>query len=221
MARHIALAPGLVIFALMASYGCGSSSQPASTTDSTAPSGSEKKEVAAPPPKPIVVDAGTVIAVTIDQPISTRTNKPGDRFEASLAAPVIVDGKQVIPSGAKASGEVTVAKSAGRFKGSAELALTLRSVVLNGQTYPLQTSTFAQATKGRGQRTGIGAGAGAAAGAIIGAIAGGGKGAAIGAGAGAGAGTAGAALTGNRDITLTAETRVDFKLSQPLEIKRR
>lgn len=221
MARHRALAPGLMIFALMASYGCGSSSQPANTTSNEEPSGNQKKEVAAPPPKPIVVDAGTGIAVTIDQSISSRNSNPGDRFDASLAVPVIVDGKQVIPSGAKATGEVTVAKSAGRFKGSAELALTLRSVVVNGRTYPLQTSTFAQKTKGRGERTAIGAGAGAAAGAIIGAIAGGGKGAAIGAGAGAGAGTGGAALTGNRDIEIKPETKVDFTLSQPLEIRRR
>ena len=54
---------------------------------------------------------------------------------------------------------------------------------------------------------------------IIGAIAGGGKGAAIGAGAGAGAGTAGAAFTGNRDITIAPETKLSFKLKEPLEIK--
>jgi hypothetical protein len=55
-------------------------------------------------------------------------------------------------------------------------------------------------------------------GAIIGAIAGGGKGAAIGAGAGAGAGTAGAVFTGNRDITIAAETKLNFQLTDSLEI---
>jgi hypothetical protein len=62
-------------------------------------------------------------------------------------------------------------------------------------------------------------GVGAAAGAVIGAIAGGGKGAAIGAGAGAGAGATGAALTGERDVELPAETKVNFELSQPLTIQ--
>ena len=36
---------------------------------------------------------------------------------------------------------------------------------------------------------------------------------------GAAAGTGGAGLTGNRDITLPAETPISFKLVDPLEIK--
>ncbi len=56
-------------------------------------------------------------------------------------------------------------------------------------------------------------------GAMIGAIAGGGKGAAIGAVAGGGAGTAGAAFTGDRDIMIPAETKLHFKLAEPLELK--
>ena len=64
-------------------------------------------------------------------------------------------------------------------------------------------------------------GGGAAGGAAIGALAGGGKGAAIGALIGAAAGTGGAGLTGNRDITLAAETALSFKLLQPLEVKAR
>ena len=55
--------------------------------------------------------------------------------------------------------------------------------------------------------------------ALIGAIAGHGKGAAIGAVAGAGAGTAGAAYTGERDITIAPESKLNFKLKEPLEIK--
>ena len=62
-------------------------------------------------------------------------------------------------------------------------------------------------------------GGGAAGGAIIGALAGGGKGAAIGAAIGAGAGAGGAGFTGNRDITLPAESHLTFKLKQALELK--
>jgi hypothetical protein len=64
-------------------------------------------------------------------------------------------------------------------------------------------------------------GGGAAGGAGIGAIAGGGKGAAIGALIGAAAGTGGAGFTGNRDITLAAETALDFKLLEPVHIKQK
>ena len=130
----------------------------------------------------------------------------------------MVGDKQVIPSGARVSGTVTDAKSAGKFKGNAELGVTLDSITVNGQAYSVKTTAITESGKGRGKRTAIGAGGGAAVGAIIGALAGGGKGAAIGAGAGAGAGTAGAAFTGDRDITISAETKLHFKLKEPLEI---
>src|SRR5258708_1995956 len=170
-------------------------------------------------PKPIVVDAGTEIAVTADQTVSSKTGSPGDRIEMSLAEPVFVGEKQVIPRGAKAMGAITAAKSAGKFKGNAELSVTLRSIVVHGKEYEVNTNSVTKVSKGRGKRTAIGAGGGAGVGALIGAIAGGGKGAAIGAAAGAGAGTAGAAYTGERDITIPAETKLQFRLKEPLEIK--
>ena len=171
-----------------------------------------------PPPPPIVIPAGTVLTVTIDQPLSTKTNNSGDSFAASLAEPVTIGGQTAIPQGAHATGTVTQAQSAGRIKGGAILALTLDSVTVNGQKYQVQSSSYEEQGKGRGKRTGFGAGGGAAFGAIVGALAGGGKGAAIGALAGGGAGTAGAAFTGKRDFTLPAETRLHFKLVQPLTV---
>jgi hypothetical protein len=62
-------------------------------------------------------------------------------------------------------------------------------------------------------------GGGAGGGALIGGLAGGGKGALIGGLIGAGAGTGGAAFTGNRDVTLPAETGLRFRLVKPLEIR--
>jgi hypothetical protein len=173
----------------------------------------------APVPPPVVIDAGTVLTVTLDQSVGTQTNSSGDRFAASLAAPITVNGTQVLPLGTHATGTVVQAQAAGHLKGGALLQLTLDSITLNGQTYSIQTSEFEEAGKGRGKRTAIGAGGGAAFGAIIGALAGGGKGAAIGAVAGGGAGTAGAAYTGKRDITLPAETRLHFRLKAPLTIQ--
>lgn len=195
---YVLLTRTLTLLALLAVCGCSSQLTPAD---------------------PIVLTPGVVITVSIDQSISSETANPGDRFAASVAAPVIVDNKQVIPAGAKASGAVTVAKSAGRFKGNAELGIALDSVTINGESYDIKTAPVVRTSEGRGKRTAIGAGAGAAAGAVIGAIAGGGKGAAIGAGAGAGAGTAGAALTGERDVTVPAETKLNFRLAQPVEIQ--
>jgi len=168
-----------------------------------------------------VIPAGTTLTVTLDQAISTKDNNDGDRFDASLAAPVTVNGRRVIPAGAKAVGTVVTAASAGRLKGGAQLALSLDSLRVNGEKHSIETSQFVEAGKGRGKRTVIGGGGGAALGAIVGGIAGGGKGAAIGAAAGGGAGTAGAAYTGKRDIMLPAETRLHFKLRRSLEISPR
>jgi hypothetical protein len=208
--------------ALMALLAMGGCSQSGSTPDSAAnqsAANAPAKAPAAPKAEPIVVPEGTAIAVTVDQAVSSKTNEAGDHFAASIAAPVMVDGKQVIARGAKVSGTVTDSKSAGRFKGNAQISLTLSSVTVGGKEYDLKTSTYSELSKGRGKRTAEGTGIGAAAGAVIGAIAGGGKGAAIGAGAGAGAGVTGAALTGDRDVDVPAESKIDFKLSQPVTIE--
>lgn len=220
--RPAILSRWICAFALLALCGCGSSqsNNTGGAAASADPAAAPNQEQA-PPPPPIVIKPGTNMRVTIDQPVSSKDSNVGDRVEASLAAPVVADGNVVIAEGAKLSGQVTTAKSAGRFKGNAELGITLTSVVVGGQRYTIHTSTFSEASKGRGKRTAVGAGVGAGAGALIGALAGGGKGAAIGAGAGGGAGVAGAALTGDRDVTIAAETKLDFKLARALEIQQK
>jgi hypothetical protein len=243
--RHNTLGRYLVIATVLALFGCNKSANPPDT--STSSGGTTSGENAAPnatpnaapnaaptenspapkpsaplfAPKPIIVDAGTEITVTADQAVSSKTNNAGDRFDASLAEPVVVGEKVVIPKGAKAIGTVTDAKSAGKFKGNAAITVTLSSITVAGKEYQVATSAVTEAGKGRGKRTAVGAGGGAVVGALIGGLAGGGKGAAIGAGAGAGAGTAGAALTGERDITIPAETKLHFKLKDPLEIRKK
>jgi hypothetical protein len=172
-------------------------------------------------PKPVVVREGTKLEVTADQAISSKNSNPGDSFDASIAEPVVVGEKVVIPKGSKVTGTVTEAKSAGRFKGNAAIGVTLSSVTVHGEEYKLKTTEVTETGKGRGKRTAVGAGGGAVAGALIGALAGRGKGAAIGAAAGAGAGTAGAAVTGDKDIVIAPETRLTFELQEPLEVQKK
>jgi hypothetical protein len=167
------------------------------------------------PPKPIVIPAGTALSVRLDQPISSDTNKTGDPFQATVSSPILVQGKTIVPTGARASGTVTDAKDAGRFKGAASLTLALNTVTIGGKPYKVQTAPKTQTSKGKGSRTAKMVGGGTAGGALIGGIAGGGKGAAIGALVGAGAGTAGAA-TGNADIKLPVESAVQFQITAPL-----
>ena len=177
----------------------------------------ERKPEAA---KPLVIPAGTVISVRLNDAVGTKVSQSGQTFSASVAQPVAVGGNTLIPEGADASGTVVTATPAGRFKGGSVLELKLDSITINGKPHAVQTTAFSRTEKGKGKRTAVITGGGAGLGALIGGLAGGGKGAAIGAIAGAGAGGAGSAFTGNRDITLPAESVVSFKLESPLEIRR-
>ncbi len=196
-----------------ASTEAGKAKPGATAAEQTLPFG--KKAPAAKP----VIPAGQHIIVRLNQAVGSKLSQSGQTFSATVAEPVEVDGKVVVPQGAEASGTIAEAVPLGRFKGGARLRLVLDSIKVDGNSYRLQTETVSRAAKGKGKRTAVAVGGGAGLGAIIGGLAGGGKGAAIGAGAGAGAGTAGAAFTGNKNIVLPAETAVSFKLLQPVELK--
>ena len=243
-----ALLPALILIPLIGLAGCKSnstssdanSSQPAgapSDNSATAGNGGSPSNASEPSTrtggssssaasslfeaKPFVVKPGTEIVVVADQSVSSKDNNAGDHFDASVAQPVVVGDRVVIPKGARASGTVVDAKSAGRFKGNAELTVALDTVTVKGREYRVKTTHVTESGKGRGKRTAEGAGGGAVVGALVGALAGRGKGAAIGAAAGAGAGTAGAAMTGERDITINPESKLSFKLENALEIERK
>lgn len=212
----------LLSFAIVLA-GCAKSADQSATSDTASSSSSSSsesaKKEAASRPRPTVVPADTSISVVLDEPLGSKTSTTGQTFTATVQLPVEVDGKVAIPKGARVTGIVKDAKAAGRFKGGAVLALELTSVTLNDKDYEMQTSARTMTSKGKGKRTAAMVGGGAGGGAAIGAVAGGGKGAAIGALIGAAAGTGGAGLTGNRDITLPAETALSFQLLQPLEIR--
>jgi hypothetical protein len=230
MNRRLALAPLSALCLLFASAGCQKSAdqqQQAAATDanSSAPdsgaSSSKPAREAPPRPRPIVVPDGTVISVVLDEAVGSKISTPGQQFSASVREPVEVDGRVAIPKGARATGIVKDAKPAGRFKGGAALELTLTSIDINGTNYDVHTTAPNETSTGKGKRTAAMVGGGAGGGALIGGLAGGGKGALIGGLIGAAAGTGGAGLTGNREITLPAETPITFKLVDPLEIRPR
>jgi hypothetical protein len=172
------------------------------------------------PPRPIVVPAGTPITVVLSTTISSRVAKPGDDFEATVSDPVIVEGRSAIPKGAHVTGTVVNAKKQGAFKGEADLAIRLTRVEIRGKGFMIATDTYGGTQKGKGKRTAVVTGGGAAVGALIGGLAGGGKGAAIGAGVGAGGGLAASGATGGKNVEFPAESRITFKLTEPVTIER-
>jgi hypothetical protein len=159
-----------------------------------------------------------MLEARIDQALSTERNRAGDRFAATLAAPVIVDGREVLPRGARLQGRVTESQPSGRFKGRAVLGVTLESVEHGGQRVKLRTSLDSRSSAAHKKRNIEIIGGTSGVGALIGALAGGGKGAAIGAAAGAAAGTGGAAATGIKQVEIPAETEFSFRLKAPVDL---
>ena len=173
---------------------------------------------AAPPPPPApkvyTVPSGTPLAVRLEQAVSAKTNSVGDTFSGALAQSVVVHGVTVLRAGTPVTGTVVGAKGQGRFKGNGDLAIAIRRV----GNYSVTTTSYEKAVSGKGKRTAGFIGGGGGGGALIGGLAGGGKGALIGGLLGAGAGTAGAAFTGNKDITIPAETVITVNLSEPITV---
>jgi len=200
-----------LLFLLFTSVACSTKPAGENTEASATSSSSDSKQVALP--------AGTVVTVRLSSTVGSKISAKGDHFSATVATPVQVDGKVVLPKGAEVLGKVVEAMPQGRFKGAAVLRLVLETVTLNEDSYDVQTSAVSRTQKGKGKRTATMIGGGAGGGALIGGLAGGGKGALIGAALGAGAGTAGAAYTGEKEIVLPAESALSFKLTEPLTVK--
>jgi hypothetical protein len=166
----------------------------------------------------VTVPANSIVTIRTIDSIDSSTNHAGEVFKASLDAPIVVDGRVIVPAGADAYVKLVSASSAGHIAGRSELSLELASIVFQGKTYSLVSSDVKQSGASRGKRSAATIGGGAALGALIGAVAGGGKGAAIGAAVGGGAGTGVQVFTKGQQVKIPSETRLDFTLQQPLEI---
>ena len=171
-----------------------------------------------PQPTEITIPANTEIEVRLDQSIASNRVASGDPFLASVAAPVVVGGQTVIPEGAPVQGKVISVQESGKLKGVAEIRLALQSVQVEGNSYDIHSSTFTRFGHNHKKRNWEIIGGGSGGGTLLGALLGGGKGALIGAPIGAGAGVTGAALTGQKDLVIPAETAMTFQLIDPVEV---
>jgi hypothetical protein len=188
-------------------------------------SGAVSSNAAAPapaPPRVFTLAAGAPISIYTANTLSTKTNKDGERFVASLARP-IVDGDWVVAKqGAPVEGVIVNSDPGGRVKGVASMTVELRSLQLaDGRTIDLSSNSYTKVAKSTKKKDALKVGIGAGVGAAIGAIAGGGKGAAIGAGAG-GAGGAGVVMATRGDpAVIPSESQLTFRVKEPVTITKR
>ncbi len=176
---------------------------------------------------------GTPVYMKLETPISTRTNKPGDRFAGRVTQPVMLNQKTIIPVGAALEGRVIRADQERRIHGTPVIDLRPEMVTMpDGTRYTIvativDTGNPKDVTvdeeggihgKGRDgsdwKETGIATGAGAGVGALI---THGAKGTLIGAGIGATASVV-RWLAKTRDANLPAGTEIVMELSRPMAL---
>jgi len=156
------------------------------------------------------IPAGTMVVVRTTDAIDSRTADPGKTFDASLAEPVTVNGKELAPKGARVLLKIVEVKQSGKLKGSAAVTIAVSSIQAGAQTIPVETEAMTTEGAGKGKSTAKKAGILGGLGAAVGAFGGGGTGAAIGAAAGASAGTAISMMTSGPAVKIPAETRLTF-----------
>src|ERR1700722_8769177 len=114
-------------------------------------------------PADVNIAAGTNLTIRINQHISVKSSRAGDRFDGEVVEPVLQDNNNVvIPKGTPVSGVVVEAHRRGHFKGRSILELRLTYLTLNGTRYALDTRDLTRTKKGKGKRSAafIGGGAG-------------------------------------------------------------
>ncbi len=171
-------------------------------------------------PADVNIPAGTNLTIRINQHISVKTSRAGERFDGEVEEQVLgANNGVVIPRGAPVSGVVVESHRRGHFKGASILELRLTYLTLGGQRYALDTADLRRRKKGKGRRSAAFIGGGTGLGMLVGGVATGGVGLLVGGLVGAGAGTAVGGLTGNRDIEIPAESIVHFRLAQDLVVQ--
>ena len=201
----------------------GSAAQPAANA---APATAGPAPEAAPPPPPpppaprtFTLAEGTVLSVTTSSALSTNSQSAGERFEASLAEPIVEGDWVVARKGAPVEGLVVSSTKGGRVKGTAQLEVALTGLTLtDGQRIRLETAMATAAAKSEKKKDVGKVAITTGAGALIGGIAGGGKGAAIGAAVGGAGGTAVVLGTRGGPAVIPAGTQMRFRVKTPVEI---
>jgi hypothetical protein len=172
----------------------------------------------------LVVPDGTQLVAVLNDDLSTKDARDGERFALTVRSPSQY-------SGATIDGHVVRVARSGQVSGRAEMSFDFDTIrprdgrvspfagyiesvrTTNGDEVRVDNEGRVQDEGGQTERTVTRTGIGAAIGAVIGAVAGGGKGAAIGAAVGAGAGAGSVFIQGRNDLELKNGTEFHIRAS--------
>ena len=103
-----------------------------------------------------IVPVGSLLTVRLEAPISTASLGSARAFTAVLEPPTNPGGATLWPAGAVVTGRLECAHAVPR-RGTGYLCLTLKSIICNGKTIPLQTSNlFVKGRLGQAQQPSAG-----------------------------------------------------------------
>jgi hypothetical protein len=173
-----------------------------------------------------IVPDGVLLSARLNQPLSTKYTREGDRFTLNVVEPAQYRGAVI-------EGVVARSDRSGRVSGRADMTLDFERIrTRDGRTYNfagtienvllpsgerVRVDREGNVKEGDSQtsRTVTRSAIGGAIGALIGAIAGGGQGAAIGAAVGAGAGAGSVFIEGRDDLELPGGAEITVRASGP------
>lgn len=172
-------------------------------------------------PTGVVVPVGTNLKVRLNDTLSSKTARAGDRFTVTVIDPAKYNESTV-------TGHIASVQQSGKVTGRTTMNLAFNSIELkNGKKGTLHgyvvrvygsggtADQEGGVTSGsRGKQTLKRGGIGAAAGAIIGGIAGGGKGAAIGLLVGGAGGAGSLAIKGNKELKIEDGTELLVRVTR-------
>ncbi len=75
------------------------------------------------------VPAGSTLRIRLRTTLTSKTNQTGDTFSGEVVQPIVVDGKEVVPTGSLVDGHVAFIKAPGRIKGKAAMRIVIDHVI--------------------------------------------------------------------------------------------
>jgi len=177
-----------------------------------------RRPVAAP-----LVPAGTQMRIRLNDTLSSKESRVGDKFTATVVNPSRYEEARI-------SGHIRSIRKSGRVEGRTTMSLAFdtihlregRSGILRAEVLRIYDSNSESKVDeegrvqsgGRGKQTLKRSGIGAVAGAVIGGLAGGGKGAAIGMIVGGAAGAGSIAVQGSKELKLDNGTEILIRVNR-------
>ncbi|MDJ0642525.1 MAG: hypothetical protein QNJ15_06895 [Erythrobacter sp.] len=118
---------------------------------------SDEASIAIPEtPQPVAevfpdIPRDTPVRLMVLNEVSTKDHEPGHKFKLRVDKPVLVEGREVIPVGAIAWGELLTAEKSGNVGKSGKLSAKLLYLDLDGREIPIEGETSSDGKSGKGE----------------------------------------------------------------------